>query len=51
MIKMDTQPKCVQVIDIIVVYIPKSYGLLRRRDCFEKLNGYLSIVMQEHRQQ
>jgi hypothetical protein len=28
MIRMDTHPKFVQVIDIIVVYIPKSYGLL-----------------------
>ena len=42
MIKMDIHPKFVQVIDIIVVDIPKAYGLLLSQDWFEKLNGYFS---------
>jgi len=40
MIKMDTNPKFVQVIDIIVVDIPKDYGMLLSQDWSEKLNGY-----------
>jgi hypothetical protein len=42
MIIMDTHPKFVQVIDIIVVDIPEAYGLLLSRDCSEKLNRYFS---------
>jgi hypothetical protein len=42
MIRMATHPKCVQVIDIIVVDIPEAYGLLLSQDWFEKLNGYSS---------
>jgi hypothetical protein len=42
MIIMDTHPKFVQVIDIIVVDISEAYGLLLSRDWFEKLNGYFS---------
>jgi hypothetical protein len=40
MIRMDIQPRFVQLIDIIVVDIPESYGLLLSRDLSEKLNGY-----------
>jgi hypothetical protein len=36
MIRIVTPPKFVQVIDIIVVDIPKSYGLLLNRDWSEK---------------
>jgi hypothetical protein len=42
MIRMATHRKFVQVIDIIVVDIPESYGLLLSRDWSEKLNGYFS---------
>jgi hypothetical protein len=42
MIIIATHPKFVQVIDIIVVDIPKAYGLLLSRDWSEKLNGYFS---------
>jgi len=38
-IRMDTHPKFVQVIDIIVVDIPEAYGLLLSQDWSEKLNG------------
>ena len=37
MIRITTHTKFVQVIDIIVVYIPKSYGFLLSQDWFEKL--------------
>jgi hypothetical protein len=40
---METHPKFFQVIDIIVVDIPKAYGFLMRQDWFEKLNRYFSI--------
>jgi hypothetical protein len=40
MIRIESNP--VQVIDIIVVDIPESYGLLLSRDWSEKLNGYFS---------
>jgi ribonuclease HI len=42
MIKIVTHPKFAQVIDIIVVDIPKAYGLLLSQDWSEKLNGYFS---------
>jgi hypothetical protein len=42
MIRITTHPKFVQVIDIIVVYIPKAYGLLLSRDWSENLNKYFS---------
>jgi predicted aspartyl protease len=42
MIKIATQPKFVQVIDIIVVDITEAYGMLLSRDWSEKLNGYFS---------
>jgi hypothetical protein len=38
MIRIATHPKFVQVIDIIVVDIPKAYGFLLSRDWSEKLN-------------
>jgi hypothetical protein len=40
MIKIATHHKFVQVIDIIVLDIPKAYGLLLSRYWYEKLNGY-----------
>jgi len=42
MIRMATHPKFVEVIDIIVGDIPKSYGFLLSRDWFKKLNEYFS---------
>jgi hypothetical protein len=42
MIKMETHLKFVQVIDIVMVDIPKAYGLLLSRYWSEKLNGYFS---------
>jgi hypothetical protein len=42
MMRIETHPKFVKVIDIIVVDIPKSYGLLLSRDWSEKLNRYFS---------
>jgi hypothetical protein len=43
MIIIETHPKFVQVIDIIIVDIPEAYGLLLCQDWSEKLNGYFSI--------
>ena len=43
MIRIATHPKFVQVIDIIVVDILESYGLLLSRDWSEKLKNYFSI--------
>jgi hypothetical protein len=43
MIIMATHLKFVQVIDIIVVDIPKDYGLLLSQYWYEKLNGYFSM--------
>ena len=42
MIRIETHPKFVQVIDIIVVDIPEAYELLLSRDWSKKLNGYYS---------
>jgi hypothetical protein len=42
MIRIVTHPKFVQVIAIIVVYIPEAYGFLLSRDWFERLNEYFS---------
>jgi ribonuclease HI len=42
MIRMSTHPTFVQVIDIIVVDIPKEYGILLSRYWSEKMNGYFS---------
>jgi hypothetical protein len=43
MIRMATHLKFVQVIDIIVVYIPEGYGLLLSQDWSKNLNEYFSI--------
>jgi hypothetical protein len=40
--RLSSNPKVHQVIDIIVVDIPKVYGLFFRRDWSEKLHGYFS---------
>jgi hypothetical protein len=42
MIRMETHPNFVQVIDIIVVDILKAYGLLLSQDWSDNLNGYFS---------
>jgi len=42
MIRIETHPKFVQVIDIIIVDILEAYGLLLSRDWSENLNGYFS---------
>jgi hypothetical protein len=42
MIIIETHPKFLQVIDIIVVDIPEAYRLLLSRDWSEKLNRYFS---------
>jgi hypothetical protein len=39
---MSSNPKAHQTIDIVVVEIPKSYGLLLRRDWSTKIQGYFS---------
>jgi hypothetical protein len=41
MIRIATHPNFVQVIGIIVVDIPKEYGLLLSQDWYENINGYL----------
>jgi hypothetical protein len=43
MIKIETHPKFLQVINIIIVDIPEDYGLLLSQDWYEKLKGYFSI--------
>ena len=42
MIRLASDPRVHQEINIIVVDIPKSYGLLLRRDWSAKLQGYFS---------
>jgi hypothetical protein len=42
MIRIATHPKFLQVINMIIVDIPESYGLLLNRDWSEKLNLYFS---------
>jgi hypothetical protein len=43
MIRITIHPKSVQVIDIIVLDIPESYGLLLSLDWSQKLNRYFSM--------
>jgi hypothetical protein len=43
LIRLSSNPKVHQVIDIIVVDIPEFYGLFLSRDGLEKLHGYFSI--------
>jgi len=42
LIRLSSNPKVHQVIDIIVVDIPEVYGLFFSRDCPEQLHGYFS---------
>jgi hypothetical protein len=42
LIRLASNPKFHQLIDIIVVDIPEAYGLLLSRDWSKKLNGYFS---------
>jgi hypothetical protein len=42
MIRLASDPRVHQVIDIIVVDIPEAYGLLLSRDWSTKLQGYFS---------
>ena len=41
-IRLSSNPKVCQVIDILVVDIPEFYGLILSRDWSEKLHGYFS---------
>jgi hypothetical protein len=43
MIRLASDPRVCQIIDIIVVDIPKAYGLLLSRDWSQKLQGYFTI--------
>ena len=42
MIRLSSNSKVHQVIDVIVVDIPKSYGVILSRDWSTKLNGYFA---------
>lgn len=42
-IRLSTNPRVVQRIDILVIDIPEFYGLILSRDWYEKLHGYISI--------
>jgi len=42
LIRLASKPSVHQVIDIIVVDIPESYGMLLSRDMSAKLNSYFS---------
>jgi len=41
-IRLSSNPKVCQVIDILVVDIPEFYGLILSRDWSEKLHGYFT---------
>ena len=41
-IRLSANPRVVQRIDILIVDIPKFYGLILSRDLYEKLHGYIS---------
>ena len=41
-IRLSSNPKVCQVIDILVADIPKFYGLILSRDWSEKLHGYFA---------
>jgi hypothetical protein len=43
LIRLSSNPKVHQVIDIIVVDIPEVYGLFLSRDWSEQLHGYFAI--------
>jgi hypothetical protein len=42
LIRVASNPKVHQVIDIVVVDIPKAYGLFLNRDWSQKLQGYFA---------
>ena len=42
LIRLSSNDKVCQFIDIVVAYIPKSYGLVLSRDWSAKLNGYFA---------
>jgi hypothetical protein len=42
LIRLSSNPKVFQIIDIIIVDIPDAYGLILSRDWSAKLNGYFS---------
>jgi len=42
LIRLSSNPKVHQVIDIVVIDIPKVYGLFLSRDCLEQLHDYFS---------
>ena len=42
LIRLSSNSKLHQTIDIIVVDIPEAYGVILSRDCSAKLNGYFS---------
>ena len=44
MIQLSSNSKVHQVIDVIVVNIPKAYGVNLSRDWLEKLNGTLQLT-------
>ena len=41
-IRLSSNPKVVQIIDILVAEIPKFYGLILSRDWSKKIQGYFS---------
>ena len=41
-IRLSSNPKVLQVIDILVVDIPEFYGLILSTDCSENLHGYFA---------
>ena len=43
MIRLSSNSKVHQVIDVIVVNIPEAYGVILSRDWLAKLNGYFAI--------
>jgi hypothetical protein len=42
LIRLSSNPKVHQIIDIIIFYIPEVYGLFLSRDWSEQLHGYFS---------
>jgi hypothetical protein len=44
LIRLSSDPRVHQKIDIVVVDIPESYGFLLRRDWSTKLQGYFSMI-------
>jgi hypothetical protein len=43
-IQLASNPKVHQIIDIMVFYIPKAYGLLLSRDWSQKIQGYSTSI-------